>query len=222
MSVYGRGGVGKTMLVATLPGKVALGSVESGTLSLSKQNQKRVFGTSAKAENDLQVFELETLDDLVQFHEWMQEPDCPFDSIALDSVTEIADKVLANSLAQVKDPRQAYGALMSQVVDIFWKFRDGLPNKHILFVMQQTPNKDGGVPLHIPLMPGNKMSAKVPYLFDELFHMDIGSYTEGETTKTYRFLRTQPSLEYDAKDRSGALDEKEAPDLSAIIEKILA
>jgi hypothetical protein len=217
MTVYGRGGVGKTMLGLTLPPPIAYGSVESGMLSLSQANQLRVFGP-AWTPVDAEIFELEDLNDLITFHEWMSMEDCPYNSIVLDTVTSVADKVLANALLQVKDPRQAYGELMKQMIDVFWRFRD-MKGKHVLFIAEEMPNKEGNVPLHVPTMPGNKLAAKVPYLFDELFHMEVGKTPEGSS---YRFLQTQPSLQYDAKDRSGALAEIEEPNLSNVIAKIVS
>lgn len=215
-TVYGRGGVGKTMLVATLPGRTALGSVEAGLLSLSKANQGRVFGLENVNAN-VEAFELETLGDLETFYDWMSDPDAPFDNVALDSISEIAERVLKNALEQVKDGRQAYGAVMQQVVDMFWKFR--ALEKNVVFVAQEQPNRDGHTPLHIPFMPGAKLAARVPYLFDELFHMNVGKLEDGST---YRYLQTQPSLEFDAKDRSGALEPIEEPNLTKLISKIVS
>lgn len=215
-TIYGRGGMGKTMLVATLPGRTALGSVEAGLLSLSKANQARVFGAK-NVNHNVEAFELETLEDLSTFHEWMSDPDAPFDNIALDSISEIAERVLLNALATVKDPRQAYGALMQQIVAMFWKFR--ALDKNVVFIAQECPNKEGNTPLHIPFMPGAKLAARVPYLFDELFHMNVGKLEDGTT---YRYLQTQPSLEFDAKDRSGALELIEEPNLTTLINKIVS
>lgn len=214
MAVYGRSGMGKTMLAATLPTPIVIGSAEAGLLSLSKANQLRVFGTAV----DMDVYELATLDDLVEFHEWMSHPECPYASIVLDSVSEIAERVLSNALKQVKDPRQAYGELQEKMTDVFKLFRD-IDGKHVLFVAKEQPNKDGCTPLMIPAMPGSRLGAAMPYLVDEVFHIDVATTPDGTL---YRLLQTQPSVQFDAKDRSGALDPIEEPNLSKLIAKIVS
>jgi hypothetical protein len=67
-------------------------------------------------------------------------------------------------------------------------------------------------------MPGSKLGPQLPYLFDEVFRLGINKTPQGEQ---YRFLQTQPDLQCDAKDRSGALDPIEQPDLNHVITKIL-
>jgi hypothetical protein len=58
----------------------------------------------------------------------------------------------------------------------------------------------------------------MPYFFDELFSLEIGQTAEGQK---FRYLRTDVSLQYEAKDRSGALQEFEEPHLGNIINRIL-
>ena len=67
-------------------------------------------------------------------------------------------------------------------------------------------------------MPGSRLGTELPYLFDEVFQLRIGKQSDG---KEYRFLRTRPDIQNEAKDRSGALDEMEPPDLNHIFGKIL-
>lgn len=215
MLVYGRSGMGKTMLCATAPNPI-IGSAESGLLSLSVANQKRVFGHVV----DVPIVEINELSDLIQFYEWMEDPGCPYETVCLDSITEIGEKVLANALKQVSDPRQAYGELLEKMTNVLKMFRD-LKGKHVVFVAKEMNNKDNATPLQIPAMPGSKVGPAMPYLMDEVFHLDVGTITEGpQKGETYRYLQTQPDLQFDAKDRSGALDRIEEPNLTKVIEKI--
>lgn len=212
MLVYARSGAGKTSLLATAPNPI-IGSAEAGLLSLSEENQTRMFGVA----HDIPVAKITTLDDLIEFYESCLRPDFPFETVCLDSISEIGEKVLANALRQVKDPRQAYGELIEKMTDVLKKFRD-LSGKHVVFVAKECPNKDGCTPLHIPQMPGSKIGYAMPYLVDEVFHLAIGETPEGVK---YRYLQTQPDLNFDAKDRSGALDPIEQPDLTMLINKIV-
>jgi AAA domain-containing protein len=208
--VYGRAGVGKTMLCATAPTPIII-SAEPGLLSLSEANQIRVFGTP----RDVDVVVIDTLDDLITAYDELSG-DSPFETICLDSITEIAEKVLEHALKQVNDPRQAYGEMQKQVTSCMKKFRD-IAHKHIVFVAKEEARGGDEKTLYGPALPGKKLGPQSPYLFDEVFHLAMHKDGEGGN---YRALQTQPDITYDAKDRSGALDIIEEPDLTKIIAKI--
>lgn len=204
--VYGTAGIGKTTLCSTTPNPIII-SAEAGLLSLRNQS--------------IPVIEIKTVEDLTEAHQFVEnsEDANQFDTICLDSITEIGETVLANAKAQVKDPRQAYGELIEKMLITIKAFRD-TKNKHVLMSAKMELNKDEltGVQKHRPAMPGAKLGQQIPYLFDEVFHMGVNKTQEGTS---YRYLRTQPDLQYEAKDRSGMLDEIERPDMSYVIGKIL-
>lgn len=204
--VYSDAGVGKTVLNSTMPSPVIL-SAEAGLLSL------RQF--------ELPVIEIANFGELVDAYQWCARSNeaRQFASVSLDSLTEIAEVVLTNEKGAVKDPRQAYGALLDKMTKLIRDFRD-LPGKHVYMSAQMEPSKDeySGVIKYGPSMPGGKLAPKLPYFFDEMFALRIGQQQGGPT---YRFIQTQPDVQYRAKDRSGALDPIEPPHLGHIINKIL-
>lgn len=210
--VYGRSGMGKTMLCATMPDACIL-SAENGLLSLSEANQLRVFKKSV----DIPVIHVTCLKDLEDAYEFLTENEHgKLLNPCLDSVTEIAEQVLINELKKCSDPRQAYGELHSKMMVILRDFRD-MPGRHVLFIAQEEARAQNEATLFGPAMPGKKLGQKSPYVFDEVFHMGIGKTPEGVE---YRFLQTTPDVQYDAKDRSGCLDAVEEPNLSNVIAKI--
>ena len=204
--IYGRAGVGKTTLSATAPAPLIL-SAEAGLLSLR----------AAK----IPVIVIKTVDDLSQAYQWVStSPQArAFKTIMLDSLTEIAEVILANAKRQVKDPRQAYGELIEKMMDTVRKFRD-LPGFNVVMLAKQESHLDevSKITSFGPSMPGAKLGNQLPYLFDEVFRLGIGKTMEGVE---YRFLQTQPDLQYEAKDRSGVLATIEPPDLSHIFAKIM-
>jgi hypothetical protein len=206
MLVYGLSGAGKTMLCATAPSPLII-SAEAGLLSLRKF--------------DIPVIEIKTVDDLTEAHRWCQQAKeaGQFQTICIDSITEIGEVVLANAKRQVKDPRQAYGELIEKMMTTIKAFRD-LSGKHVYMAAKMEPVKDEmtGIVRYMSSMPGSKLGPQLPYLFDEVFRLGINKTPDGAE---YRFLQTQPDLQYDAKDRSGALDNIEPPDLNHVITKIL-
>lgn len=68
-------------------------------------------------------------------------------------------------------------------------------------------------------MPGSKLGPKLPYFFDEVFRLGVNRDNKDHT---FRYLQTQPDLQYNAKDRSGALAAMEEPHLGKIFAKIMA
>lgn len=218
---YGGSGMGKTVLMATMP-KPLLISAESGLLSLRKANLEKIFGVGNPAvDYDVKVIKVGNIEDLIAAHSWCKTNaySAGFLSIGLDSISEIMELVLANAKRQVKDPRQAYGELIEKGTMLVREFRD-LPGLNVCVAAKMEPHKDEatGITKYIPSVPGSKLGPSLPYFFDEVFRMGVNNDAQG---KPYRFLQTQPDLQYEAKDRSGMLDPIEYPHLGAVFSKVL-
>lgn len=219
IGVHGRAGAGKTRLLGTLPDPLVL-SAEAGMLSLRDLK--------------LPTMVIRTMSDLYAAYGWVTgtrsatlpngwvvHPDM-FKSVGIDSATEIAENVLAAEKKARKDPRQAYGEMADQVMALLKAFRD-LPRKHVYFTFKQDWVKDDvtGISRFGPMMPGQQVGKQVPYLFDELFSLEVGQQQTPQGTTEFRYLRTALGVQHEAKDRSGALDPFEQPNLTHIITKIL-
>ena len=218
---HGESGVGKTVLTATLPTPVLI-SAESGSLSLKTENLIRLFGpNNPTVTYNMPIILIENIDDLIDADNWCASSAeaRQFQSIGLDSLTEVAEVILNNAKKQVKDARQAYGELISKMENTIRLFRD-LPQKHVLMVAKTEPLKDelSGVVKYSPAMPGSKLGPKLAYFFDEVFYVGVNNHPQHGK---YRYLQTQPDLQRVAKDRSGALAEMEAPNMTSVINKIL-
>lgn len=204
--VFGRAGLGKTVLCSTAPRPIII-SAESGLLSL--------------AGHDIPVAEVNSIADVRAMYRWATEsPEAKnFDTICLDSLTEIAEKLLNAAKKNTKDPRQAYGVLLEEMTDLTRAFRD-IQGHHIYFSAKQEFVKDEvtGVTSYGPAMPGNKMGQQLPYFFDEVFCLRMGTTPDGAP---YRYLQTAPDFQYTAKDRSGVLDPVEPPNLNHVFGKML-
>jgi len=207
MLVYGASGVGKTFLCGTMP-KPLIISGEQGLLSLRGKSIPVITVTSA-AEVDAAL-------------EWCRNNAAKqgIESIALDSISEIVEKVLFNERSKTKDPRQAYGAMADRAIQMVKDFRD-LRGFHVLVIAKQMVGKDPmtGMEKASPTAPGQQVGPALPYLFDEVFHAFTDKDANGNV---YHALRTHAAFNADAKDRSGVLDEIEYPDIANIIAKIKA
>ena len=204
--VYGGAGMGKTVLCSTAPNPIIL-SAEGGELSLRNMR--------------IPMIEISTVQDLTEAHQWLSNSAeaRQFQTVCIDSLSEVAEVVLNNAKRQVKDPRQAYGELIEKMESVIRAYRD-LPNMNVYMSAKMEPSKDEltGVVKYGPAMPGSKLGAKLPYFFDEVFRLGVNKTPQGES---YRFLQTQPDLQYEAKDRSGALATVEPPHLAQLFNKIL-
>lgn len=204
--VYAESGIGKTTLCATAPAPLII-SAESGLLSLRKFS--------------IPVITIKTLQDLNDAYNWVaagKQGADQFQTICVDSITEIGEVVLAAAKKSVKDPRQAYGELIEKMLEAIKNFRD-LPGKNVYMAAKMERAKDelSGMMLYGPSMPGAKLGPALPYYFDEVFNLRVMQTTDGQK---YRALVTQPDMQYVAKDRSGALDPIEPPNLATIFSKI--
>ena len=202
--VYGAAGVGKTALIASLPSPIVL-SAEGGLLSLQGA--------------DLPFIEVASLDDLREAYSWCRDSGEAkvYQSICLDSISEVAEVVLHHELKANKDGRAAYGEMNTTMSEIIRSFRD-LAGRHIYMSAKLEKSSDElGRMLYNPGMPGKTLTQGLPYFFDEVLALRVEKDSEGATQ---RALMTDGDGLWLAKDRSGKLDAWEAPDLGSIIKKI--
>jgi hypothetical protein len=202
--VYGAAGAGKTSLIPTLPNPIVL-SAEGGLLSIQ--------------DAELPYLEITTMAELQEAYKWLAESAeaAQFESVAIDSISEIAEVALNYEKKVNKDPRAAYGAMQEQMADIIRAFRD-LPAKHVYMSakLEKTQDEMGRI-LYAPSMPGNKTGQSLPYFFDEVLALRVEKDADGGSQ---RALMCDSDGLWLAKDRSGKLDAWEAPDLTVIINKI--
>lgn len=203
--VYGASGSGKTTLISSLADCIVL-SAEGGLLSLSQFNIPYI-----------EITDMATLSEAYQWFSDSQEAS-QYKSVALDSISEIAEVVLASEKAKSKDPRAAYGNMQDIMTGYIRKFRD-LSERHVYFSakMEKVQDEMGRI-MYGPSMPGAKMGQLLPYYFDEVLALRV---EHNEDSETVRMLQTEGDGTWLAKDRSSKLEKWEEPDLSEIINKIL-
>lgn len=202
---YGAAGSGKTMLIKTLPDPIIL-SAEGGLLTLADEN--------------IPFMEIGSMDELKEAYAWLTEDKDAkqFKSVALDSITEIAEVCLANEKKINKDPRAAYGEMQTTMSEVIRLFRD-LKGKNVYMTAQLSKTTDEmGRVLYGPSMPGQKAGQSLPYAFDIVAAMRVEKDDEGIAQ---RALMMESDGLWQAKHRMGAkLEAWEVPDLGEIINKI--
>jgi len=204
--LYGASGVGKTRICSTAP-KPFIFSAENGLLSLRKEKIAYADITTYKQLADAYMWALQSAEAK------------KYDTFCLDSLSEIAEVVLAEELKKTPDPRKAYGETQQQMYKIIRAFRD-LPSKHIVMIAKEFLSESGLVKCANPIMPSEKLQAQLPYFFDLVLHMFVGN--NPSTGERYTAIHTSSTSTWQAKDRSGNLDAIEYPNLAAIFTKAAA
>jgi hypothetical protein len=217
--VYGQSGAGKTMLCATAPNPIIITS-EDGLLSLSRKNIARVFGENRDdVSYDIPVIAVSTFEDVKEALAFCEsENAADFDTVCIDSLSDILEKAIRDYKRWQRDPRKAYGQLGDDGADLVSKFV--ALDKNTFFIAKQVREQDGfsGKMLYGPSLPGKTLSQGIDYFFDEIFSLEISQ--KDEEGNSFRYLRTQLDSQYRAKDRSGSLEEFEEPHIGNLIKKI--
>jgi hypothetical protein len=203
--VYGPSGVGKTRLAVTATRPLVL-SAEEGLLSLRKESVPYI-----------EIANYKDLTDAVNWFLKSAEAKKNVDTLFLDSMSEIAELVLAYELSNTKDPRKAYGNMQQQMYQIMRLFR-GIDGKNIVLICKQIFQTDGVNQKAVPIMPSAALLAQVPYFWDLVLHMTSLFAGNGQM---YTAFHTKDNPSWTAKDRSGNLDEIEEPNLQKLFNKCL-
>ena len=109
--IFGAAGSGKTVTCATSKEPTLIISTEGGLLSIKD------------APKTIQIVECATRDDVEEVLAYLQQKKPPA-WVCIDSISEIAEVVLAEELAKTKDPRKAYGELAVTMTSIIKAFRN--------------------------------------------------------------------------------------------------
>ena len=204
--IYGPSGIGKSFCIPTAPKPLILSS-EEGLLSIQ--------------DADIDVIEIKSIHDIDEVLKWLhqkcKEGKCEYETIVLDSISELAQQMLHEYKKDERDPRRAYMTLAETLLEKV-RFLKAMP-AHIVFIAKQSIIVDEytGKTFYGPLLPGRVLPIELPYQVDEVLAMRFVKHNG----KDYRVFQTQPDIQYSAKDRSGKLKQYERPHLGQLFNKIL-
>lgn len=203
--IFGGAGVGKTYIIKTAPNPIII-STEKGLLSLKNF--------------DIPYIEVSSYEDFKDAYEFVISSGemKHFDTICLDSLTDIAETVLFEEKPKNKNLQKAYGDMQDLIKEKINQFKR-IDGKNVYFSCHETSGLDGsGNPTIIkPMLPGRKLGDNLPHLFDEVFRASVAVTKEGQ--KQY-YLQTFTDDYVRSKDRSGKLDPYEEANLTSIFNKI--
>lgn len=204
---YGGAGSGKTFLATTARSCFVV-ATEPGLRTLQRYAIPFTYADTIPKLNDVARW-------IAQSYEARQ-----YETFLFDSLSEIFEMILAKERPLAgREPRKAYGELAIQAVDLIKLYRD-IPGPNIIFTAKLARDKDeiSGGYLYQPRFPGKETGQNAPYLFDFVFNI---YRNEDPTTKEVSHLvRTKPTNQWEAKDRSGLLAAVEYAHLQYLFDKI--
>jgi len=219
-AVYGNSATGKTSSIATAPAPFIV-AAEPGLLALTRGNIQRMFGVDTPGiAYDIPVAKIESCVDLRAIHASFQRREpwtTAFKTIALDSLSQIAEYELKYQMTQTPNGQKAYGQMADEVLDCIRLFMT-LDGFNVIFTAKQAVSSASG--LFSGSFPGQLLDFHFPFEFDEIFQMVLADNGSGGVTRYFRTVSDHKSF---AKDRSGALDVRgEFPNWSHVFQKISA
>lgn len=216
--IYGGPGSGKTPLINTAPNPVML-VCEPGLLSMRGSNVPCFEGYTVKA--------------IKEFFKWLYSSSevKKFDTLVIDSVSQLAEIILIDKLKTIKHGQKAFGEMNNEVMEYAsWLFY--LKQKHVVLLAKEAViQKDVMVFVNNqptvqtlnkrqPYFPGKELNIKIPHLFDEILHADKAT-VPGQNGEQ-RVLQSLEAKDLMARDRSGKLDPMEPHDLTYLFNKIIS
>ena len=146
--VYGAAGSGKTTLCGTAPGKKLFIDMESGLLSVRDQK-------------DIDVIQVKEAGEIIEICEALRNGDLVYDTVCLDSISEMSEILLNFEKARHKDPRMAYGNVQESVTNVMRAYRD--LHMHVVFVSKMEKQNVDNVMQYEPKMVGTKLGQAITY-----------------------------------------------------------
>lgn len=200
--IYGGAGSGKSPVASTAPRPFMM-VCEPGMLSMTK------FKFPA-----IPAFTVTEIDDRFAWIFGSNETK-NFDTICIDSVSQMCEIIVTDELKKNKDGRKAYGELSRKVMDKL----NGLyfmPEKHLYLICKQQVTEDN---CKRPYFPGRDLPIKVPHLFDFILHLGIQNVPGMGQVSAFR---CNQAIDVLARARTGNLSDYEPPDFGKLIAKALA
>ena len=207
--LHGPSGAGKTFSIATIPDPAStiVLSAEAGLLSIKE------------AASDVDATVITSVDDLRAAYTFIAgDTGTKYKTIVLDSLSEIAQQVLAAEMYKSIDGRMAYGETNNAVIKLVKAFRD-LYGRNVILICQQEKVQDAeGRIFYGPSMPGKTLANALPYLADLVLCVRIRKDEDGTVKRAFQCADVDE--QYQAKNRGGKLSDFEPPDWAVIFEKI--
>lgn len=202
--IYGPPGTGKTPIINTAPRPILL-ACEPGLLSMRGST--------------VPTYQAFTSDKIDEFFEWLfkSAESKNFDTVGIDSATQMAEIYLQGAQRTNKHGLAAYGEMARNTI----KQLEGLyfmMYKHVYLIAKQEIINTDNIRVKRPYFPGQQLPTEVPYKYDQILHLDIQNIPGAGHHKAFRCVGT---IDVMARDRTGNLAEFEPPNFGQLVTKAM-
>lgn len=200
--IYGPPGGGKTPVVNTAPRPILL-AIEPGLLSMRGSN--------------VPTWLAPTTDLIDEFFKWFEHSAEAknFDTLAIDSSSQMCDVALEAAKKKHSHGLQQYGA-MAEYVMPYMRRMYFMREKHMYFIAKQEVSPEG---IMRPYYPGKQLPTDIPHLYDCILRLaKVNVPGHGEA----RAFQCNESFNIVARNRTGNLADFEPPDFGALVKKAMS
>lgn len=203
--IYGPAGSGKTPILNTAPRPVLL-ATETGLLSMRKSEVPTCLAL--------------TVSQIKDFFAWLKSSNeaKAFDTVGMDSSTQLAEIFLNDAKKRIKHGLQQYGEMAEESMKLFSELYV-MPYKHIYLIAKEEMKNTNGAIFRRPYYPGNVLPIDVPHQYDLILHLSKVIIPNVGEQLAFRCSQSYDAL---ARDRTGSLNEFEPPDFTQIVNKCMA
>lgn len=203
--VYGPAGTGKTPLINSAPRPLLL-ACEPGLLSMrgSKVPTYQAFTTKAIEDFFLWFFSSDEVKN--------------FDTLAIDSTSQMADIYLQEAKKSNKHGLQAYGEMADKCM-LHWRRLYFWPQKHTYLIAKEEVVDVSGMVMRRPYYPGKVLPIDMPHMFDCILRLAKAPIPGvGEALA----FRCQGDMGVLSRNRTGNLNEYEPPNFGDLVKKAMS
>jgi|SRR6185312_5147951 len=199
--VYGPAGTGKTPIINSAPNPVLL-ATEPGLLSMRNSTVPTWIAPSK--------------DKIDEFFKWFEHSAeaKKFDTLAIDSVSQMCEIALNDAKTRIKHGLKIYGD-MAEYVGPYLDRLYFMPEKHMYLICKEEVQEGG---YRRPYYPGKQLAIQVPHRYDCILRVakaqisNMGEVTAFQCNGTYDVM---------ARNRTGDLADFEPPHFGEIIKKVM-
>ena len=210
--LYSESGYGKTFSISTLPdlSKVVIIAAEKGLKTLTDNDLDIDM-------SKLRVLTATSYNELNDACKLIRDNLELIDTVVIDSLTKVAERVLLSEREITTDARKLYPEIEAKVLSLLTRMLD--MDVNLLCLCKQGKVGIAGLEKYAAIFPGQKLPQNIPYEFDYVFAL-IQKEDDPGTLK--RAFQTQPDGMYHAKTRGSKLSMYESPNWTNIFNKLNA
>lgn len=199
--IYGPPGVGKTPIINSAPRPVLL-ATEPGLLSMRNSNVPTwIAPTTAKIDEFFKWFELSS-------------EAKGYDTLAIDSVSQMCDIALNEAKKKKSHGLQQYGD-MAEYIYPYLERLYFMPQKHMYLIAKEEVTELG---VRRPYFPGKVLPVQIPHKYDCVLRVAKSSIPGVGERVAFQCNGTHDVI---ARNRTGSLADFEPTDFGQLIKKVM-